>query len=144
MGKYFTRYPYGNFYTTFPTRQHLRISILFHNFFKKGQNSNLIIISSTNTSTLKSIIYSGLKFSQLINNSDHGKLQPGAVSTIRKLCINRRKNKLNYKKDQKPTKQTGINYSNLHTIKLMENQDMSKQSAYQPSTCTQLKTKTYY
>ena len=87
------------------------------------QNSNLIIISPTNTSTLRSITYSGLKLRQLINNSNHGKLQPGAISTIRKLCINRRKNKLNYKKDQKPTKQTGINYSNLHTIKLMENQD---------------------
>ena len=90
---------------------------------KKIHASNLITISPTITSALRLITYSSLKLRQLINSSNHGKLQPGAISTIRKLCINRRKYKFDHKKDHKPTKQTGINYSNLHTIKLMENQD---------------------
>ena len=85
--------------------------------------SNLITISPTITSTPRLIAYSSLELRQLINSSNHGRLQPGAISTIRKLCLNRRKHKYNQKKDHKPTKQTGIDYSNLHTIKLMENQD---------------------
>ena len=68
------------------------------------QNKNLTVISPTYTSTLKSIIYSGKRLSQLINSSAHGKLQLGAISTIRKLEINRRKTEResNYRKDQKP------------------------------------------
>ena len=65
------------------------------------QNKNLIVISPTYTSTLKSIIYSGKRLRQFIDNSAHGKLQLGAVPTIRKLQINRRKTEKenNYRKD---------------------------------------------
>ena len=55
------------------------------------QNSNLIIISSTNTSTLRSIMHSGLKLRQLINNSNHSNLRPGAVSTIRHYALKEEK-----------------------------------------------------
>ena len=72
-----------------------------------------------------SIIYSGERLRQLIDNSAHGNLQLGAISTIRKLQINRRKTQrqYNHKKARKPTKQTGINRSNLHKIELMANEN---------------------
>ena len=85
--------------------------------------SNLITISLTITSTPRLIAYSSLELRQLINSSNHGRLQPGTISTIRKLHLNRRKCNFNQKKDHKPTKQTGIDYSNLYTIKLIVNQD---------------------
>ena len=45
--------------------------------------------------------YSDLKLKQLINNSNHSKLQPGVISTITKLCINRRKTNSTIRKIKK-------------------------------------------
>ena len=57
------------------------------------QNKNLIVISPSYTSALKSIIYSGKRLRQLTDNSALGKLQPGTISTIRRLQLNRGKTK---------------------------------------------------
>ena len=89
------------------------------------QNANLIVISPSYRSTLKSIIYSGERLRQLIDNSALGKLQPGAVSTIRRLQLNRGKQKENTTtgKIKSPQNRKGINHSNLHKIKLTANQN---------------------
>ena len=89
---------------------------------KKIHASNLITIVPTVVSTLMSIAYSSQELRQLMNSSNQGRLQPDAISTIRKLHLNRRNYSCNQRRDNTHTKQMGINYSNLHTIELIRDQ----------------------
>ena len=84
--------------------------------------SNLITIVPTITSTLRSIAYSSQELRQIMNSSNQGRLQLGAISTIRKLYLNRRNYNCNQRRDNTCTKQMGINYSNLHTTELIGDQ----------------------